>query len=155
MEEPKITLFSGDILVPLIEERLSLGQAVRLTVRGNSMHPFLRHEKDTVLLISSSGEKLKKGDIVFYKRLSGQYVLHRIIKADKNNAFFMIGDAQYKIEGPIYIEQIFAKVTHVFRGNKKISCNNFLWRLLSFLWLLLPFRKALNKAKHLLTLKVK
>ena len=55
------------------------GQEVAITVAGWSMMPFLRNQRDRVLLKKPTSA-FKVDDIVFYQRRSGQYVLHRIYK---------------------------------------------------------------------------
>ena len=52
--------------------------------------------------------------MVFYQRQNGQYVMHRIYKV-KNENYYMAGDAQREIEGPLQKDQIFALITKVQR----------------------------------------
>ena len=49
------------------------------TSKGVSMRPLIREGKD-VLVIKKPAGRLKKYDIPLYKRDSGEYVLHRILK---------------------------------------------------------------------------
>ena len=90
------------MLRTLIEE----GKQVSMIISGSSMAPFLIHARDHICLKSPSGE-LRKGDMVFYQRSNGEYVMHRIYNV-KNEEYYLIGDAQTVIEGPIQREQIFA-----------------------------------------------
>ena len=53
---------------------------------------------------------MKKRDIILYKRDSGQYVLHRIVKV-KDNTFTLVGDNQHELEHGIRLDQILAIVT--------------------------------------------
>ena len=61
--------------MPVLQGILSEGRSVRFTVTGSSMSPFLIHERDSVI-ISPLSSPLKAGDIVFYQRDNGQYILH-------------------------------------------------------------------------------
>ena len=61
------------MLRTLIEE----GKQVSMIISGSSMAPFLIHARDHICLKSPSGE-LRKGDMVFYQRSNGEYVMHRI-----------------------------------------------------------------------------
>lgn len=127
-------------LFPFVSEILENGQSSRIAVTGNSMYPFLRHMIDSVELKKASYEQLVRGDIILIQRTDGIYVLHRVYKK-KKDCFFMVGDAQQWIEGPLYPEQLVAVVTAIWRRDKRIACDNPLWRLLSGLWLnLRPFR---------------
>lgn len=127
-------------IFPLITELFEHGKNSRIAVSGSSMYPFLRDRIDSVELTKGSFERLSVGDIVLIKRTDGSYVMHRIYKT-KKDCFFMVGDAQQWIEGPLYPEQLIAVVTAVWRHEKRILCSNRWWRLLSGFWLnLLPFR---------------
>ncbi|AFQ45963.1 S24/S26 family peptidase [Desulfosporosinus meridiei] len=127
-------------MLPLISGILELGQNARITVSGNSMYPFLREGIDSVELTKGSFEKLSKGDIAIVHRTDGHYVMHRIIRKDKN-CFFMVGDAQQWIEGPLYPYQVVAMVTAIWRKDNRIACQDFRWIVLSRVWLYLrPFR---------------
>ena len=109
------------MLRTLIEE----GKQVSMIISGSSMAPFLIHARDHIYLKSPSGE-LRKGDMVFYQRSNGEYVMHRIYN-DKNEEYYLIGDAQTVIEGPIQREQIFAIIIKVKRKGKWIVPEDFQW----------------------------
>jgi hypothetical protein len=121
-------------------ELLSQGKLIKLTVTGDSMYPFLRHNIDSVELCHTDFSSLHRGDIILIVRNSGDYILHRIIKKTKFGVY-IVGDGQKEIEGPIYPHQIVALVKSIYRGNIRILCSNIFLRLLSHLWiLLLPLR---------------
>lgn len=116
------------------------GQEVVITVAGGSMEPFLRNGRDRVLLKKPT-DLLKRGDIVFYQRKNGQFVLHRIFKA-RREGYYMMGDRQIELEGPIDEPAVFAIVTEVERGGHWISSDAFLWKFFCGLWrILYPARK--------------
>ena len=122
-------------LKQLIED----GHEVVITVAGWSMYPFLRNQWDRVLLKKPWGF-FKVGDIVFYQRKTGQYVLHRIYKI-KSDGYYMMGDHQIELEGPIEADDVFAVVTEVERNGHWISSKALFWRFASFLWrVLYPVR---------------
>lgn len=123
------------------KELLSQGKTIKLTVTGDSMYPFLRHNLDFVELISTNFSSLSKGDIVLILRANGEYILHRIIKKTKF-CIYITGDSQQWIEGPIYPHQIIAAVSAIYRESKRIPCSNILLKILCNLWLLLfPLRR--------------
>ena len=116
------------------------GQEVVITVAGGSMEPFLRNGRDRVLLKKPT-ELLKRGDIVFYQRKNGQFVLHRIFKA-RREGYYMMGDRQIELEGPIDEAAVFAIVTEVERSGHWISSDAFLWKFFCGMWrILYPARK--------------
>ena len=69
--------------MPIIRESLEGGRTVSFSPRGVSMLPMLRQERDTIELSPIVG-RLKKYDLPLYQRESGQYVLHRIVKAGES-----------------------------------------------------------------------
>ena len=140
MDGPLDTSKYVSILKELVEE----GQEVSLTVVGNSMSPFLHHLKDKIFF-AAPDEPLKKGDMVFYQRASGRFVMHRIAKV-KADGYYMVGDAQTAIEGPLSREQIFAKITKVERKGRMLTEGDFLWSFFRGPWLWIrPLRPAIFK----------
>ena len=118
-------------IVPVIEEVVAGGGTFTLCVTGNSMGPLFWEERDCVIL--SKPEKIKKYDIILYKRNNGHYVLHRIVKI-KNNIYSLCGDNQNAIEYPIYPSQVIAKATGFIRKNKTYKTSSLLYRLYVFIW---------------------
>lgn len=97
---------------------ISEGHQVTIPVRGNSMSPFLTDGRDRVLL-TPVPERISRGDIVLFRRKSGQYILHRIISVKQDGrggaCYYMRGDAQQTEEGAILRCQICALAGPVMR----------------------------------------
>lgn len=137
----KIELAKMSEILSFIEFLFELKSDVKLTVTGNSMFPFLRHTRDSVLLSDAKNLHISKGDIVLFKRDTGQCILHRVCRYKNDDNIYFVGDAQTGIEGPIAKSEIIALVKSVYRNGIEISCRSFWWRTLSFIWLLvLPIR---------------
>jgi hypothetical protein len=134
-----------DELMPLIRERLAAGQRVRyLPFRGYSMLPMLRQGIDTVEL-APLPEKLSKYDLPVYQYPSGKYVMHRIVKVEKNHCI-CLGDNTYSYE-VIRREQMLGIVSAFKRGTKRIEANAFSYRLYCRIWVAaFPARKFLKCA---------
>lgn len=136
----KLRRVKSENMFPVIKELLELDKSTRITVTGMSMYPFLRENIDTVELSKANISDIHRGDIIMILRDSDEYVMHRVIKTEKD-CFYIIGDAQQEIEGPLRYDQIFAKVTSVWRKDKKIDVSNRWWKFFSNLWMILfPFR---------------
>lgn len=133
-------------IFPIVQEIFqNSGSSVCITVRGNSMYPFLRDGIDEVELSRVEYANIKKLDIALVKRPTGEYVLHRVIRKEEN-CFYMAGDAQQYIEGPFYPGQLQAIVKSVRRIKKKVSCDSALWLFLSWIWMVfLPVRRYILK----------
>lgn len=128
-----IRIVDNDKLFTMIKQRLEKGETVPLQVSGSSMSPFLIHIRDTVF-ISKAIPPYKKGDIVFFQRDTGQYVMHRICKIDKTGNLYLIGDGQTVVEGPIRQEQVFGIVNQVIRKSKIIQKGSLKWLIFSKCW---------------------
>ena len=128
------------------EEVLRRGDNVRLTVTGNSMYPLLHSRRDTVTL--SPATTVKKYDITFHKRDDGRYILHRVLKVQKDGTYLIAGDNELKTEPPVRRDQIFGVVTEYTRWGKvkkpkgiRYWCYVRIWHLLMPLrWKIVNFR---------------
>ena len=130
---------SPSIFVSILNDRIKNETATVLTVTGNSMVPFLVNKRDSVILEKFSG-KIKRGDILFYKRKENKCVLHRVLKTDEKGIYF-IGDAQDIVEGPVPYDNVLAECNEVIRKGKRISDNNFVWLFFRHIWLnIIPLR---------------
>lgn len=94
------------------------------------MHPTLHAGRDGVVLTAPG--KLRRGDILLFRRDSGEYLLHRVAKAEPGK-LVMNGDSQAWTEA-IRPEQVLAAVSHIRRKGKLISCRRWDYRLYTFLW---------------------
>ena len=102
------------VLMPEYEALLREGAELPLVVSGESMLPFLRPGRDTVL--------------------------HRVFRAEPGMYWFL-GDAQTRVEGPLPAQCVFAHVTAVRRGKRLIQPENLLWRFFAGPWLKLLRRR--------------
>lgn len=132
--------------VKLLEE----GKVIQIKPQGYSMYPMLLPGRDSVLLSKVDQRKLRRGDVVLYRRDSGLLVLHRIWKVTREGVY-LIGDNQSTIEGPLKKEQIKGiLISFLWRG-RMISVRNPIYLLLSRVWLFLrPMRNMIKKAAALL-----
>lgn len=109
---------SLDEIAPLIREMLESDGSVSFVSSGVSMLPTLRDRKDTVTLVKPP-EKLKKGDVPFYKRDNGGYVLHRVLYVNESNGtYVMRGDNQWVNEYNIRQDQIIGVLSEFTRNGK-------------------------------------
>ena len=132
-----------------LKQLLEDGNEVVVPIAGRSMEPFLRDQRDRVLL-KSPADCPGVGDIVFYQRGSGQYVLHRIYKKT-SDGWYMLGDHLTEPEGPIGTAAIFAVAVEVERNGRWISADSILWRFAGTLWhLLYPVRASVRSLKRML-----
>lgn len=130
--------------ISMLCELTEQGAEVQLPVRGNSMAPFLIGGRDEVCF-RKPDRPLHRGDIVLFRRKSGKYVLHRICRI-QNGAYYLAGDAQRMLEGPIAEQQVVGLVTRAWRKGKWIGRESLLWQCFAHIWIwLLPLREGLMK----------
>ena len=118
-------------MMPLIREQLTRQCSVRLSPRGTSMLPMLRQGRDSVVL-SPLPERLRKYDLPLYQRDDGQYVLHRVVKAEQE--YTCMGDNQFTPEYPVRHEQMIALVTAFYREDRMIRCDALGYRMYCRFW---------------------
>ena len=137
--ESQTRVLPPEMLIPELLALLEETDSVPLTISGNSMTPFLVHGRDTVFL-SKVTRPLKKGDMIFYRRQNGQYVLHRICRVHPDS-FDLVGDAQTYIETGIRPEQVLAVVNTVRRKGRLLEKGHFWWDFFEMFWLrIIPLR---------------
>jgi len=135
--------------VSVLRELAEEGRVVSMLIAGSSMSPFLCHNRDYIYFTKPDRE-LRRGDMVFYQRDTGQYVMHRIYKR-KKDGYYMVGDAQTQIEGPLRKNQIFARIIKVKRKGRIIEPGNFWWEFFEHVWIrIIPMRKVIEKLYSLL-----
>lgn len=139
-----------EVLVPQLLAAMEEAGTVLLIISGYSMTPFLAHRRDTVYL-SKIDRPLKRGDMVFYRRDSGAYILHRVYRVEKDT-FTFVGDAQIQLEPGIRPDQTLALVTAVRRKGKLLRKGSFWWDFFEKVWIrMVPVRPGVLKAYALIS----
>ncbi|MEQ2372077.1 MULTISPECIES: S24/S26 family peptidase [Blautia] len=123
-----------------LEQLLRDGNIIRIKPQGYSMYPLFIPGRDEALIQQTSSTDCRRNDVVLYRRDRSILVLHRIDKITEEG-FFMVGDNQWEIEGPLRSDQIIGKLVAFVRNGREISAQNPFYRFLSSVWLLmLPVR---------------
>lgn len=121
------------------------GREASLVISGSSMAPFLIHHRDSVLL-GPIDRPLRRGDIVFYQRDNGQYVLHRIQRVHADDCYDTIGDAQTESEIGVRKDQVFAIVKNVRRKGRWLGPDSFWWHFFERTWMdIIPLRRLIMR----------
>ena len=114
------------------EEQIACHGRLIYTNKGNSMAPLIQQGRDLLVIERAQG-RLKKYDVPLYRRDSGQYVLHRILKVRKND-YVMCGDNRYKKEFGVSDSQIIGVLTTIIRNGRELSVNDKQYRIYVHLW---------------------
>lgn len=130
------------------EEYLAENGTLTYTNVGTSMMPMIRPGRDLLIIERPQG-RLKKYDVPLYRRDSGQYVLHRVLKVREHD-YVICGDNQWHRETGIEDRHILGVLTCIVRDGKELSLNGWRYRLYVHLWCdLFPLRAVIVRGVHL------
>ncbi|MBR3268191.1 MAG: S24/S26 family peptidase [Oscillospiraceae bacterium] len=134
------------------EEQLRTNGKLIYTNQGDSMMPLIQQDRDLLVIVPVQG-RLKKYDVPLYRRDSGQYVLHRILKVRKDD-YVICGDNRWKKEYGISDRHIIGVLSAVIRDGKEVPVSSLKYRIYVHIWCdLFPVRalivRVLNKLKRM------
>lgn len=133
-------VMSNHTLVTEISRLVNEGTHVTFVPKGSSMLPFIRGERDSVVLIKD--DNIMPLDIVLAK-VGDSYVIHRILSIDGERVTLM-GDGNLFGKEYCLRNDILAKVVKIIKGDKQIDCTGISHRRKALLWKrLLPVRRYL------------
>lgn len=139
--QDKVRTVSTEKLAEEIKLLLSGNHSVTITARGNSMNPVFRDRRDKVIISPIKDKPLKRGDVIFTVTRDGRYVIHRIIKTDREN-ITLLGDGNIAITENAAVKDTIGLVTGYIRNEKERSCRSMRWKIYSLVWMALkPVRK--------------
>lgn len=144
MEHQKHKLSEYDETIRLV---LESGGEFRLYPRGTSMLPLLVQGRDSVVLRSIAAPP-EKGDILFYRRDDGSYVLHRMIGRDADG-YVLCGDNHTTLEHGITDSHLIGVVTRIYRADQCIEPESFRYRLYVRLWSCFAVRRVYCRLRRL------
>ena len=117
------------------------GKTVTLTVKGNSMNPFIVHLRDRMTIGPWKDEDIRKGTVALVKDTRGSYVIHRIIKRDKDRVV-LLGDGNIGFTETATLDNVIGIMHNIDRKGRIWTPQSTLWRLYSWFWMTLtPLRR--------------
>ena len=134
------------------EEILARDGRLVYTNVGDSMEPLIRQGRD-LLVIERRRGRLRKYDVPLYRRDSGQYVLHRVLRVREDD-YVLCGDNRWSREYGVTDKQILGVLTAVIRDGTELAVTDRRYRLYVHLWCdLFPLRAFILKALYVLKRK--
>lgn len=128
-----------------LEREILSGNSVVTFTYGDSMEPLLYHQNTRVVIQKANG-KLKKGDLPVYRRPSGQFVMHRIIRVE-DSCYYTRGDNRFGSER-VPEEWVLGVVTEIYRKNSHILVTDWRYRLYVTIWnLIYPIRYVFYRGR--------
>ena len=123
----------NEVFFTWVETEIADGHPVRFRLKGHSMFPLLRNEKDEVVLYPCLETELHPNDIVLFK-YNEKHLLHRIIHREGNHLTIQ-GDGSFAAKEQCTTDDVIGKVHEIIRPSGKIiSVTKWRWKLMSFLW---------------------
>lgn len=120
---------------------------------GNSMLPFIKEGRDTVILVEPK-KQLKKYDMVVYNVVDNKLFMHRILKIRDNDLIIMGDNNTFKE----YVNKssVIAVCEGYYKNKKYIDCNkNKFYRIKVFLWCFcIPLRNFYLKCKRIIKIAI-
>lgn len=114
------------------EEEIQKSGKIIYTNVGTSMMPLLRQNRDLMVIRKPDG-RCRKYDVPLYKRDSGEYVLHRILKV-KKDSYVLCGDHCLHREYGITDRHIIGVLSAVVRDEKTIPVTDWRYRIYVHIW---------------------
>lgn len=134
-----------------IEQLLKDGKTIQFAPIGFSMFPLFDPRKGDLAVVEPLGDsEVKRGDVVVYRRKGKDYreailLIHRIWK-HKKDGYYLVGDNQVEIEGPLERSQLLGRFVARERNGKMWSVDSFSYIVATRIWLFLrPFRHVITK----------
>ncbi len=129
------------------EDLLSRDGYLVYKIRGVSMEPMLRQNRDLVVIHVPTA-RLKKYDVALYKR-GDAYVLHRVIRVESDH-YLIRGDNTYTME---YVpdSSVIGVLTEFKRKGKKHNVSGNGYRIYVRFWqMIYPFRAVYARTRRIL-----
>lgn len=112
-----------------VEENLAQGRSVIIPLKGYSMRPFLRNQRDNVVLTPIGERELRRGMVLLF-RYRGAHILHRY-RGTVEGKLRMVGDGNYRLEERVERKDVVALLTRVERGGRGFDYGSCEWRVRS------------------------
>lgn len=129
------------LMMEEIRELISEGRTVSLTVKGNSMNPFLVSMRDQMTLGPWKDEDIRKGCVALVKDNRNNYLIHRIIERN-GNSVTLLGDGNVGFTETATFDNIIGVMYSVTRKGRVWTTESVVWRLYSWFWMFLtPVRR--------------
>ena len=139
-------IIPNDLLLGEVSRLVAEGEKVTIMTKGVSMLPFIRGERDSVLL--QRPENLAPGMIVLAYVENRRYVLHRIIKV-RDNDYVIRGDNCLNREYGITDDDILGVLVAVIRNGREVSVESTGFKIYSRIWhFIFPVRFLYMKARR-------
>lgn len=129
------------IMMEEIRELISEGRTVSLTVKGNSMNPFLVSMRDQMKLGPWKDQDIRKGCVALVKDSRNNYLIHRIIERN-GDTVTLLGDGNVGFTETATLDNVIGIMYSVTRKGHEWESDSAVWRFYSWFWMMItPVRR--------------
>ena len=129
------------VMMEEIRKMISEGKTVTITLKGNSMNPFIVHLRDQMTLGPWKDEDIRKGTVALVRDIHGNHLIHRIIKREGNKVT-LLGDGNIGMTETATIDNVIGIMHTLTRKGRTYTPKSLTWRIYSAIWAFLtPVRR--------------
>ena len=129
------------IMMEEIRQLISEGKTVTITVKGNSMNPFVVHLRDQMSLGPWKEDEIRKGTVALVRDTRGNHLIHRIIEVYPDRVV-LLGDGNVKQTETATKDNIIGIMHSITRKGRTYTPQSMIWRIYSAIWMFLtPVRR--------------
>lgn len=129
------------IMMEEIRKLISEGKTVTITVKGNSMNPFMVHLRDQMTLGPWKKEDIRRGTVALVKDRTGNHLIHRIMQV-RPEGVVLQGDGNVRMVETATWDNIIGIMHSITRKGRTYTPDNLIWRIYSTIWMALtPLRR--------------
>lgn len=134
-------LIDKAVMMEEIRKMISEGKTVTITLKGNSMNPFIVHLRDQMTLGPWKDEDIRKGTVALVRDIYGNHLIHRIIKREGNKVT-LLGDGNIGITETATMDNVIGIMYAITRKGRTYTPKSLSWRIYSAIWAILtPVRR--------------
>ena len=132
----KKVILPNAVMLGEVSRLLDEGHSVTIMTKGSSMSPFIRGERDSVVL--KKLDTVEVGDIVLCQLRPGHYVLHRV-HAISGVALTLKGDGNLDATESCTLADVCGTAVEILKGDKhRFDCCSAWFRRASRRWVSAP-----------------
>ena len=138
---PKTITIDKATMMEEIRTLISEGKTVTITVKGNSMNPFMVHLRDQMTLGPWKDKDLRKGTVALVRDTNGNHLIHRIIKIYSDRVT-LLGDGNILQTETATLDDVIGIMYSITRKGRTYTSDGLIWRAYSAIWMFLtPVRR--------------
>ena len=137
----KTLIIDKAVMMEEIRQLVAEGMSATITVKGNSMNPFIVDGRDRITLGPFADWELRRGCVALVRDVRGEYLVHRVIARD-GDMVTLLGDGNLRMTEKAHVSEVIALMRSVERKGRTVSVDSFVWKAYSWLWMFLePVRR--------------